>query len=33
MDQLRIGQSRQEAPVVYTCNYDRDLTPASASAL
>lgn len=27
MDQLRIGQSRQEAPVVYTCNYDRDLTP------
>lgn len=27
MDQLRFGQSRQEAPVVYTCAYDRDLLP------
>lgn len=27
MDQLRFGQSRQEAPVVYACEYDRDLPP------
>ena len=25
MEQLRFGASRQEAPVVYTCAYDRDL--------
>lgn len=27
MDQLRFGRSRQEAPLVYVCDYDRDLPP------
>lgn len=27
MEQLRFGRTRQETPIVYTCDYDRDLPP------